>query len=93
MSDPSQQPETDGDLAARLAFEAGELLLALRADGLYLVGKGLHALQVVKTLSLSAEAVSVYTTLCADKAAAERTACERAHAELLTPDLESIPDP
>jgi 3'(2'), 5'-bisphosphate nucleotidase len=33
MSDIEQQPETDGDLAARLAYEAGELLLALRAQG------------------------------------------------------------
>ncbi|NCP24161.1 MAG: 3'(2'),5'-bisphosphate nucleotidase CysQ [Erythrobacter sp.] len=32
MSDPGKQPETDGDLAARLAFEAGELLLALREE-------------------------------------------------------------
>ena len=31
MSEPGQQ--SDGDLAARLAFEAGELLLALRASG------------------------------------------------------------
>ena len=33
MSDIEQQPETDGDLAARLTYEAGELLLALRAQG------------------------------------------------------------
>jgi hypothetical protein len=68
-------PETEGKM------------LALRADGVYFVGNGLHVLEVVPTHIFTPEAERMYSlrekVACSDKGGGELFECQREYAALM----------
>ena len=75
-------PETEGKM------------LALRADGVYFVGNGLHALELVQTHSFTQEAEQMYSlrekAACSDKGGGELFECQREYATLMAESLGAL---
>ena len=75
-------PETEGKM------------LALWADGVYFVGNGLHALELVQTHSFTQEAEQMYSlrekAACSDKGGGELFECQREYATLMAESLGAL---